>query len=192
MQQLSHSCEYNMRNILRVSRFFRTIFSEPLGEENITEKSGTSKIFPYCYELPCYNQFIGDPEMSNNKKTFQTFSEGVQSRRAARMRSEDLSSVDNIQLALDMHLCYWQYHGLLLNIYEIIWSLCRQAIDRQQSKDVLGQIILILSSKFQKKNNIRNSDVNLENNQEPMVHENSAMRQESTSRSNLFEIIFCY
>ena len=47
--------------------------------------------------------------MSNNKKTktFQTFSEGVQSRRAARMRSEDLSSVDNIQLALDMHLCYW-------------------------------------------------------------------------------------
>ena len=39
---------------------------------------------------------------------------------------------------------------------------------------------------------IRNSDVNLENNQEPIVHENSAMRQELTIRSNLFEIIFCY
>ena len=37
-----------MRNILRVPGFFRTIFSEPLGEENIRKNPGTSKIFPYC------------------------------------------------------------------------------------------------------------------------------------------------
>ena len=154
---------------------------------NVFEFSNNKrKIFP---PKPQHSKSL---KMSNNKKTktFQTLSEGVQTCCQDENREFIFSwkHSTGFGYAFVLLVVPWIVVEHSWKNYEIMSLGDRSiAIKRCTWTIYFDSLIKVSEEKY-----IRNSDVNLENNQEPMVHENSAMRQESTSRSNLFEIIFCY